>query len=88
MDRGLSRRVLTATEEADQVDKCNARPSISIAHLNIRNASQTKAPGEGGLFSGVLAESMAAYVSCETVVAATEVFVAGSDPLLRYTLHL
>ena len=51
LDGGLSRRVLTATEEAEQLDKCNARPSISIARLNIRNGSQTNEPGEGGLLS-------------------------------------
>lgn len=73
LDRGLSRCVLTATEEANQLDIYNARPSISIAHWNIRKGSQTKASGEGGLLSRVLEESIAPYVSGENTVAATEV---------------
>lgn len=49
LDGGLSRQVLAATEGADWLDRCDARSSISIAWLNIRSGSQTKASGEGDL---------------------------------------
>lgn len=49
LDGGLSEQVLTASEGADWLDRCDARSSISIAWLNIRSGSQTEASGEGDL---------------------------------------